>query len=124
MNTYICQYCGKDTSEIEYDYLSGTDHLGCVLKHEKNNMEILSVKTMTSTITEFIETKCGKTYVLVQMYTANNSVMSYSVFDLNGAEVTDEPEINEMMGRYFSVKSELESGLYSDDDTDDLDPYK
>lgn len=87
-------------------------------------MDILSVKTMTSTITEFIETKCGKTYVLVQMYTANNSVMSYSVFDLNGVEVTNEPEIDEMMGRYFSVKSELESGLYSDDVDDDFDPFK
>jgi len=83
-------------------------------------MEILNVKTMTSTITEFIETKCGKTYVLVQMYTDSNSAMSYSVFDLNGAEITDEPEINEMMGRYFSVKSELENGLYSDEDDQDI----
>ena len=70
-------------------------------------MDILSVKTMTSTVTEFIETKCGKTYVLVQMYTDGNSVMSYSVFDLNGVEVTNEPEIDEMMGRYFSIKSDL-----------------
>jgi len=29
-----------------------------------------------------------------------------------------------MMGRYFSVKSELENGLYSDEDIDDLDPFK
>lgn len=84
-------------------------------------MEILNVKTMTSTVTEFIETKCGKTYVLVQMYTDSNSAMSYGVFDLNGAEITDEPEINEMMGRYFSVKSELENGLYSDDVDNDPD---
>jgi len=35
---YTCQYCGKDTSEIEYDYLSGTDHLSCTLESEfKNN---------------------------------------------------------------------------------------
>ena len=88
-------------------------------------MDILSVKTMTSTVTEFIETKCGKTYVLVQMYTDGNSAMSYSVFDLNGVEVTDEPEINEMMGRYFSVKSELENGLYSDDvDVDPMDNFQ
>jgi hypothetical protein len=84
-------------------------------------MDILSVKTMTSTVTEFIETKCGKTYVLVQMYTDGNSEMSYSVFGLNGDEVTDEPEVDEMMGRYFSVKSELESGLYSDDVDNDPD---
>lgn len=84
-------------------------------------MEILSVKTMTSTITEFIETKCGKTYVLVQTYTAGNSAMSYSVFNLNGAEVTDEPAVDEMMGRYFSVKSELENGINSDDVDNDPD---
>ena len=36
--SYICQFCGKDTSEVEYDYLSGTDHLSCTLQSEfKNN---------------------------------------------------------------------------------------
>ena len=35
-NKFICQYCGKDTSEVEYDYLSGVDHLGCALKNEMN----------------------------------------------------------------------------------------
>lgn len=36
--SYTCQFCGKDTSEIEYDYLSGTDHLSCALESEfKNN---------------------------------------------------------------------------------------
>lgn len=35
---FTCQYCGKNTSEIEYDYLSGTDHLSCTLESEfKNN---------------------------------------------------------------------------------------
>ena len=35
---FTCQYCGKDTSEVEYDYLSGTDHLSCALQSEfKNN---------------------------------------------------------------------------------------
>jgi hypothetical protein len=35
---FTCQYCGKDTSEVEYDYLSGTDHLSCTLESEfKNN---------------------------------------------------------------------------------------
>ena len=36
--SYTCQFCGKDTSEVEYDYLSGTDHLSCTLESEfKNN---------------------------------------------------------------------------------------
>jgi hypothetical protein len=31
-NQWVCSYCGRDTSEIEYDYLVNTDHLECVLK--------------------------------------------------------------------------------------------
>ena len=33
-NKYICQYCGKDTYDVDIDYLSGTDHLGCALENE------------------------------------------------------------------------------------------
>ena len=32
---YRCSICGGDTSEVEYDYLVGYDHLGCVLKEEQ-----------------------------------------------------------------------------------------
>jgi hypothetical protein len=35
-NQWVCKICGKDTSEIEYDYLVGTNHLECVLKKETN----------------------------------------------------------------------------------------
>lgn len=31
-NPYVCSFCGQDTSQVEYDYLSGYDHLACVLK--------------------------------------------------------------------------------------------
>ena len=39
--SYTCQFCDKDTSEVEYDYLSGTDHLSCALESEfkKNPIE-------------------------------------------------------------------------------------
>jgi len=33
-NPWVCGICGKDTSMVEYDYLMGTDHLGCVLEKE------------------------------------------------------------------------------------------
>lgn len=33
-NIWVCNICGKDTSEIEYDYLIGTNHLECCLKKE------------------------------------------------------------------------------------------
>jgi len=32
---FTCQYCGKDTSEVEYDYLVGVDHLSGALEAEK-----------------------------------------------------------------------------------------
>ena len=32
---WTCSLCGEHTHEIDYDYLSGTDHLGCVLKEEE-----------------------------------------------------------------------------------------
>ena len=31
MKEYICAYCGKDTSNVDYDYLVGFSHLSCVL---------------------------------------------------------------------------------------------
>ena len=29
--SWTCRYCGKDTSDIDYDYLDGYDHLACAL---------------------------------------------------------------------------------------------
>ena len=29
-----CSLCGRDTSEVEYDYLSGDDHIACILAKE------------------------------------------------------------------------------------------
>lgn len=37
-NQWVCKICGKDTSEIEYDYLVGTNHLECVLKKQTNKL--------------------------------------------------------------------------------------
>ena len=37
IHPYTCSICGGDTSEIDYDYLVGYDHLGCVLKTEEEN---------------------------------------------------------------------------------------
>ena len=32
---FTCNYCGKDTSEVDYDYLVGFNHLSCALEAEK-----------------------------------------------------------------------------------------
>ncbi len=31
---WVCRYCLQSTKDVEYDYLSGTDHLECELKEE------------------------------------------------------------------------------------------
>ena len=36
MEHWTCELCGKHTHEVDYDYLSGTDHLECVLEKENN----------------------------------------------------------------------------------------
>ena len=41
MEHWTCSICGKHTHEVDYDYLSGTDHLGCVLeKLEPKQLEL------------------------------------------------------------------------------------
>ena len=32
--TMVCSLCGRDTSNVDYDYLSGTDHISCILDKE------------------------------------------------------------------------------------------
>ena len=39
MIPFICKYCGKDTSEVDYDYLHGHDHLSCTLEAENKSNE-------------------------------------------------------------------------------------
>ena len=91
-------------------------------------MEILSVANVSYDTTEVISTKCGKSFILRQYYTNGNTELNYSVFALEsgivGVEVTDDPEVEQMMGSYFSIKNELENGLFSEDNDDDIvDPY-
>jgi hypothetical protein len=35
MHNQQCQYCGKDTYDVDIDYLVGVDHLSCALEAEK-----------------------------------------------------------------------------------------
>jgi hypothetical protein len=34
ISMWTCKYCGKDTSNVDYDYLHGYDHLVCALEEE------------------------------------------------------------------------------------------
>lgn len=50
---FTCQYCGKDTSEVEYDYLSGTDHLSCALQQEQNQKNPIEKCVICGTDTQY-----------------------------------------------------------------------
>lgn len=57
MKEYICEFCGKDTSDVDYDYLVGWNHLACVLADmptpanpkKKKPMEIQNWHKLSST---------------------------------------------------------------------------
>lgn len=34
---WICKFCGGDTSDVEYEYLDGHNHLSCTLEYLKND---------------------------------------------------------------------------------------
>lgn len=64
-NPFVCSICKKDTSEVEYDYLSGFDHLECVLRASNsipNKKETETKKVKTEKIGEN-STKEDKTFL-------------------------------------------------------------
>ena len=50
---FTCQYCGKDTSEVEYDYLVGVDHLSCALQQEQNQKNPIEKCVICGTDTQY-----------------------------------------------------------------------
>jgi len=39
MHNQQCQFCGKDTYDVDIDYLVGTDHLACQLEQDMKDVE-------------------------------------------------------------------------------------
>ena len=39
MSEWYCSYCGDHTYEVDSDYLSGVDHLSCVIRNEREKKE-------------------------------------------------------------------------------------
>ena len=40
MINWICAYCGKNTSDVDYDYLVGTNHLVCVMQSDNKKIKL------------------------------------------------------------------------------------
>ncbi len=37
ISMWTCKYCGKDTSNVDYDYLIGYNHLSCALEADNKS---------------------------------------------------------------------------------------
>lgn len=51
---YKCSICGEDTSNVDYDYLVGYDHLGCVLKQETEDPNTLDKCVLCGKETDYL----------------------------------------------------------------------
>jgi hypothetical protein len=98
MKEYICAYCGKDTSNVDYDYLVGFSHLSCVLMDQlgdaidgeqkakkKKPMEIKNWKKLNSQKFDVM----GASFIIMDTRIDNNdtgNIYSAWVYPYNDSE--------------------------------------
>ena len=120
---WICQYCGKDTSNIDYDYLVGNDHLECALKNNKvktklkiENPHHINCKNylldgsfveITYTgLEERINASDKKPYSIYKFEGVRNNTFSKLVkFELHTTIIADRVQMNIWRGLDMSVGS-------------------
>lgn len=51
-NKWICKYCNKNTFDVEYDYLVGTDHLTCTLESDKSQSDHNEISNLKQKLTD------------------------------------------------------------------------
>ena len=98
MKEYICAYCGKDTSNIDYDYLVGWNHLSCVLMDElsdvldkekkMNKKKPMEIKNWTKLNSQKFDVM-GASFVIMDTRIDNNdtgNIYSAWVYPYNDSE--------------------------------------
>ena len=45
---WICKYCGKNTYDVDCEYLFGTDHVSCALQNEQESEQLNTVEQLRS----------------------------------------------------------------------------
>jgi hypothetical protein len=121
--SWTCQYCGKDTSNVEYDYLLNTDHISCILQNNKvktklkiENPHHINCKNYLqdgSTIEIFftgwedrINASDNKPYTIYKFQGVRNNKMSGLVqFELHTTIIADRLQMNIWRGSNMSVGS-------------------
>ena len=98
MKEYICAYCGKDTSDVDMDYLVGFSHLSCVLmdqlgdalaKEEKaKKKKPMEIKNWTKLNSQKFDVM-GASFVIMDTRIDNNdtgNIYSAWVYPYNDSE--------------------------------------
>ena len=95
MKEYICEFCGKDTSDVDYDYLIGWNHLACALS------DVITVESKVNKKKKRIEIKnwtklnsqkfdvMGASFVIMDTRIDNNdtgNIYSAWVYPYNDSE--------------------------------------
>ena len=47
-NDWTCKYCGKNTYDVDCDYLFGTDHVSCAIENERESEPLNTVEQLKS----------------------------------------------------------------------------
>ena len=81
---WSCEFCGKDTSNVDYDYLDGRNHLACILGVWGGNDAINKNKTMKIKNWDKIFGITYKGFSIVNpMHDANETKYFADVLNLN-----------------------------------------
>jgi hydroxyacyl-ACP dehydratase HTD2-like protein with hotdog domain len=76
--SWICRYCGKDTSNVDYDYMDGYDHLSCALENF-NKKKVMKIKGW-----EKIHGYTYKGYSIVNpIHNADETMYEATILNLN-----------------------------------------
>ena len=81
---WTCEICGKDTSNIEYDYLDGRNHLACVLGVWGGHNSLKKSKKMKIKGWEKISGYTYKGYTIVNpIHNADETKYEATILNLN-----------------------------------------
>jgi hypothetical protein len=81
---WTCEICGKDTSNIEYDYLDGHNHLACVLGVWGGHNSLNKIKKMKIKGWEKISGYTYKGYSIVNpIHNADETKYEATILNLN-----------------------------------------
>ena len=86
--SWICRYCNKDTSDIDYDYLDGYDHLSCALNNfkVKTKLKITNPEKINSKNIWLDMSTVEITYMGHEVHTNASDNKPYTLYRFSGSK--------------------------------------